>query len=339
MINKIYDSIRKFLKDSWKIILFFGVLAFVCLYKLPFYIDCTGGLINTKKRVEVEDSYDVKGSFNMAYVNEVEATIPLYILNLFNKNWDVVKEEDMTYGNMTVAEMIEYGKITMKESNKDAITIAYKKADLEVKESNKNTVILYKDDKADTDLVIGDIIKKINNDEVTDFESITAYLKTFKIGDKLTFDVENNNKKYKRYARLVDIDGEAKIGIVLLETRNIETDPECKLSYAVSESGSSGGLMTTLTIYNYLVEEDLTGGLRIAGTGTIEKDGSVGEISGIKYKLAGVVKKKADLFFVPNGDNYEEAIKYKEENNYDIKIIGVSSFDEAVEYLENNIVK
>lgn len=339
MINKIYDKTKCFLKTFWKTILFLAIVAFLCLYRLPFYLDCTGGLINTNKRVQMENKYEIKGSFNLAYVNEVRATIPLYVLSLFNKNWDVIKEEDITYGSMTVDDVIEYGKITMREAGKNAIAVAYNKAGLKVKETNRSIVILYVDEKADTDLKIGDIVRESNGKQITDYDSFNEYLHKYKVGDKVEFVVENNNKKYTRYAKFIEIESEPKIGISLIETRDIETNPECKLKYSLSESGSSGGLMTTLTIYNNLVEEDLTGGLKIAGTGTIELDGTVGEISGVKYKLAGAVKKKADIFFVPNGENYEETMKYKKENNYDIKIVGVSTFDEAVEYLENNAVK
>ena len=94
--------------------------------------------------------------------------------------------------------------------------------------------------------------------------------------------------------------------------------------------------MTTLTIYNYVIKEDITNGMKIAGTGTIEGDGTVGEIGGIKYKLAGIEKQKADLFFVPAGENYEEAMKYKKENNYKIKIVPVKTFEDAVKYLKEN---
>ena len=47
------------------------------------------------------------------------------------------------------------------------------------------------------------------------------------------------------------------------------------------------------------------------------------------------VKKNADLFIVPNDENYEQALKVKKENNYDIEILGVSTFEEVVEYLKN----
>jgi PDZ domain-containing protein len=73
----------------------------------------------------------------------------------------------------------------------------------------------------------------------------------------------------------------------------------------------------------------------IVGTGTIDIDGKVGEIGGVKYKLKGAIKNDADIFFVPNGKNYEEAIKLKKKHGYDIKIVGVSTLDDAISYLEN----
>lgn len=93
--------------------------------------------------------------------------------------------------------------------------------------------------------------------------------------------------------------------------------------------------MTTLYIYNSLIDEDLTKGKIVAGTGSIDINGNIGEIGGVKYKLIGAVKEKADIFFVPY-ENYEEAIRVKKENNYDIDIILVNKLEDAVNYLKKN---
>ena len=80
--------------------------------------------------------------------------------------------------------------------------------------------------------------------------------------------------------------------------------------------------MLTLAIYSNLNKIDLTHGKTIVGTGTIDADGNVGQISGIKYKLLGAVANKGDIFLVPDGDNYKEALlvgeagKQKIMNNY-----------------------
>lgn len=104
------------------------------------------------------------------------------------------------------------------------------------------------------------------------------------------------------------------------------------VAFKSSESGPSGGLMTALAIYNSLVEEDITKGRYIIGTGTIDKDGNVGEIGGVKYKIIGAVKKDADIFLCPV-ENLEEALEVKKENDLNIEIKGVKTLEEAINYL------
>ena len=90
--------------------------------------------------------------------------------------------------------------------------------------------------------------------------------------------------------------------------------------------------MIALTIYNKLTDEDITGGKKIVGTGTIDTLGNVGEIGGIKHKLMAASRKKADVVFVPK-DNYKEAKQLKEKEEYDFELVSISTFDDAVDYL------
>ena len=89
-----------------------------------------------------------------------------------------------------------------------------------------------------------------------------------------------------------------------------------------------------VSIYNAITEEDITRGLNIAGTGTIDINGNVGEIDGVKYKIMGAVKNDIDIVFVPSG-NYEEAMNTKKSNDYDIEIVSIDTFDDVINYLEN----
>lgn len=63
--------------------------------------------------------------------------------------------------------------------------------------------------------------------------------------------------------------------------------------------GPSTGLMLTLTLVDALTMGDLTAGRRIAGTGTIAADGTVGPIGGVEAKVVGAVREGADIFLVP----------------------------------------
>ncbi|MEG1047924.1 MAG: S16 family serine protease [Bacilli bacterium] len=332
MLNKIYETIKKTLKDNYKEIILFIITIFIATYQLPFYIDAPGGLIDASKRVSIKDAPTKKGSFNMAYVSEIPATLPLLLVAQFNKKWDILKKEEVILENETKAEAEERGKIYLQTTAANAVLYAYTRAGKEVSVKNNRILLLYKFPEADTDLIIGDSITKINHIPVANVTDVGKVLETCNANSRIIIEVVRKNKTYTRYAKL---DKDKKIGVILQPAFDIKSNPDCKFNFDSKESGPSGGLITTLTIYNYLVKEDITNGLKIAGTGTIEPDGSVGEIGGIKYKLAGVVKKKADLFFCPAGENYNEAMKEKKKNKYKIKIIGVETLDEALNYLKN----
>ena len=92
--------------------------------------------------------------------------------------------------------------------------------------------------------------------------------------------------------------------------------------------------MMSLSIYDYLTSDDLTKGLKIVGTGTIDEFGNVGVIGGIEHKIKAAVKEDADIFFSPSA-NYAEALEVVTEENLDITLVEVSHIDDAIEYLNN----
>ncbi|MFP3361706.1 S16 family serine protease, partial [Planococcus sp. SIMBA_143] len=75
-------------------------------------------------------------------------------------------------------------------------------------------------------------------------------------------------------------------------------DPSIKIN-TDEIGGPSAGLMFSLEIYNQLTEEDWTKGYEIAGTGTINDEGEVGPIGGIKQKIVAADGSGAEIFFAP----------------------------------------
>lgn len=323
----------KIIKENYKFIISIIIILLVCYIKFPYYIDAPGGITNMNQKIEI-DGYDSKGSFNLAYVKEYRASIPTMLISIINKDWKLIKQEEILL-NTEDDNSYEYrDKILMKESISNAIYVAYTKANKKIDIISNKLLVTYIDVNANTDLVVGDEIISINNKKIENKENITNIVNN-NIGDKIEIKVLNDNKEYDRYAYIINEDNSKKIGILISNIKEYKTNPKVKVNIDKNESGSSGGLITALSIYNSLIKEDITNGLTIVGTGTIDLDGNIGSIGGVEYKLKSAVKEKADLFIVPKDENYKEAIKVKKDNNYDIEIIGVSTFDAVIEYLES----
>lgn len=341
MINKAYEKTKEFIKENYKILLAYLLIFIVLTYRLPYYIYVGGGTIDVNKRISIVNESKSRGSFNLAYVSEIKATIPTLLLSKVFKDWDVVKIEDLTLGdNEDEKDVLVRDRLYLNDANQNAIKVAYEKAskeypnDVSFKVESVDLIVAYIIEEAKTDMKIGDIVTKIGENEVTSFEDLTKFIKEYKVGEKIEFTVKRSSKEIKCYAILQNIKDSNIVGISFLQNIKYDTDPNIEIKFKKEESGPSGGLMTAISIYDKLVDEDLTRGLKIVGTGTINSDGTVGAIGGVKYKLSGAVKDKADVFIVPNDTNYDEVMEIMKKEKYKIKIIGVSTFDEAIEELE-----
>jgi PDZ domain-containing protein len=117
---------------------------------------------------------------------------------------------------------------------------------------------------------------------------------------------------------------------VFMDDVNRQFAPGLEVGFDTGKiGGPSGGLMMTLALYDQLTPEDITGGRSVAGTGTIACDGGVGPIGGIEQKVAGAEDAGAEIFLAPSGNVAGARAVAK-----DIEIVEISSFDEAIRYLE-----
>lgn len=329
MLNKIYDNVKDFIKKNYVYLIILIITGFIFHFPLPYYIDAPGGLIDVSERLEVEDGYKINGSLNLAYISEFKANIPTIIYALFNKDWEIVKKEDVVADNETIEENDYRNHLLLEEANQNAIMVAFDKANLEYEVNNHKVNIIYIYEQSDTDLKIGDQIIEVNGVEVSSKEEV---LKEINKSDIIKFKVINDGDIYERYANKVMIDGNKLVGIMVCETKEVIPSKEVNINFKKSESGPSGGFMMSLSIYDLLTEDDLTKGLKIVGTGTIDEFGNVGVIGGVSHKIKAAVKENADIFFVPT-ENYEEAKKTVLEDNLDIELVEVKHIDDAIEYL------
>jgi PDZ domain-containing protein len=117
------------------------------------------------------------------------------------------------------------------------------------------------------------------------------------------------------------------IGVVVSQAAQVRLPIAVRIDIG-NVVGPSAGLAFALDVLEEL-GRDVDHGRRIAATGTIELDGSVGPIGGIKQKTIGARRSKVDAFLVPAGDNAREARRYA----HGLRIVAVSSFQQALHEL------
>lgn len=335
MIKKLLKYLKNDLKNNYKTYIVFILILSAFFIKLDYNIYSPGGLINLNDRIETNNKYTEEGSFNLTYVTARSGIIPNILLSYIIPSWDLVPTSDVKVDDESMKEVNLRNRIYLEETSYNAIIAAYKEAGKPYTVNSTDLKVTYIIDKDNNNLEVGDTIKEINGVKIDSYETLKQEKDKYKENDKLNIKVLRNNKEKECYAILKkDKNNNLTIGIYLATLKNISTLEEVKYVFKNNESGSSRGLMCALEIYNRITDYDITKGDIIAGTGSIDENGIVGDIDGVKYKLKGAVKNKAKVFIVPSG-NYDEALKLKEENNYDIELIKADNLHNVIENLKN----
>lgn len=322
-------KIIKLFKENWLYILIAVISCFLFLFPLPYTIEGPGGLIAVKDRFQIKNS-NRDMQYYLAYVSEYKATPITYLHAKLHKNYEIIPKSEQVG---TDKEMNFRNHLMLEEANQDALIYAYTKAGKKVDILEEEIYVTMIDTLAKTDLEVGDRIESINGEKVKNKKHLFSLIQSS--SEKLKLEVVTNGKRKEKYALLLNMEGTKKIGILPTVKRKIKVEPEIEFIFDKSESGASGGFMMTLAIYDALTNSNFSKNKKIAGTGTIDGEGNIGEIGGIKYKILGALEEKVDIFFVPK-ENYEEALQTLTENKGELKLIKVEHFEEVLDFLKQD---
>ncbi len=323
MFIKLYESIIKIIKENYKFLLCMILLVFTFTFKLPYYINAPGGLIDISDRVDIDN--EISGSLNMVYVLEMQATIPTYLFSLINTDWELIPKSEYTNDEDT-SNLDLVGKLLLEESTSNAMIAAFKASSIDFTITNEKVYTYYVLEEANTTLEMGDQILEINNIPILNKQHLSDVINSYNDNTKLEIKTDNGIKE----AVIFNEDDTNYIGIGVVETKDVSSTKDIDFFFEDSESGPSGGLMITLSLYGSLNNIDITNNLKIAGTGTIDELGNVGPIGGIKLKIKAADENDVNVFFSPI-EHCDEAKSVDVDN---MEIVCVSTFNEALNYLE-----
>ena len=246
---------------------------------------------------------------------------------------DIESNKERQISNESVKEINRRNTIMRDNSLDIATMVAYRESGKEITIKEKKNIVIART--LDNGLEVGDIILSVDGMSCDDVSEIKKVINRKEEGEYVTFKILRNNKEKEIKSKIVLSENTKVVGVVIITEYDYDISPKIDIKFKNSESGSSGGLMLTLTIYNAINDEDIIKNRKIAGTGTISSDGTVGEIDGVKYKIMGAAREKVDVVFVPTA-NYEEAVMVNNKYKYNLNIVRVDSFKETIEYLKNN---
>ncbi|MFC3040227.1 SepM family pheromone-processing serine protease [Virgibacillus xinjiangensis] len=315
---------------------------FLSVYQLDYYIQRPGGADALDPIVEVSGGYDSGGDMHLVTVSGSQATPIQYMMAKVLPHHDILPLNQVRPHGISEEQYME-AQLEMMESSQEASTVvAYQAAqeNITIKYEGIYVVSVMEGMPADGKLQTGDRIIGVDGREVREATDLTSYVETKDVGETVSLEVVREEEVSTKELTLAQFDGNnsrAGIGISLVTDRNVEVDPEVNFSSG-RIGGPSAGLMFSLEIYDQLMEDDITKGYHIGGTGEIDYDGTVYRIGGIDKKVVASDREGIDIFFAPNGSgtersNYEVAKETAKEINTDMKIVPVKTFEDALDYL------
>ncbi|CEG22379.1 Lon protease 1 [Planococcus massiliensis] len=318
---------------------------FVSTYRLDLYITRPGGAYELSPLVKVEGGdEDDEGTLSLMTVSMLNATPSLYLYAKVKDGYKILKPEEVRSPHESDEEYNVRQLKLMSDSQINALQVAFEQAELPYEVTNNGVFVLnvLEGGAADGTLQAGDQVLSIDGNEFSAQQDFVDYISSKKEGETVEVVYERDDRKITNEIELAPLPSEPErvgLGISFVENKDIMTTPKVEID-SDSIGGPSAGLMFTLEIINQLLDEDITKGYNVAGTGTMSSDGSVGRIGGIDQKIIAADNEGIEIFFAPDDEaegidetNYDVAVETAEKIKSDMEIVPVQNVNDALDYL------
>ena len=299
--------------------------------KSDYYFMSPGPPYQWNIEIENVETYEYDGNLYQLTVRRDEANYFVYAWARLNSQIDLYPREVILPDGVTPQELSEISIQNMVTSENVAIAVALDSLDYEIESEGDGVLVvgLLDDSPVKDKLIKNDLIISINNELVRSASEFISMLRMYEIGDIVNIGLIRNEQELTIETKLiehVEYENEPMVGF-LASTPNQQFIFPFEVDIKTGNvGGPSAGMMMALNVYNLLTEDDITNGKKIAGTGTIEIDGSIGPVGGVKQKVIAAKRANAGLILVPIA-NYEEASVFADDNT---QIVAVDSFDNAL---------
>jgi PDZ domain-containing protein len=285
----------------------------------------------------LDEPYESRGSFHTTSVIVLNRTSLLQKI-VGDWEWKVdLSEQPDFFQEIDIDDLTISGYLSKDDSLNNSLVVGILESGYQIDYRIEHMVYLTYSFLEEDTIELGDVLLDINGntDYTEEVNNVvcgeSAMFHVLRDGEELYFQIEKKKRQ----------DGSCLFGLSIRPfTEIIDSEIDYKL-IDTNTGGGSGGLMQALYVYDRLTETDLTGGKKIAGTGTIDVNGNVGPIGGIEQKIITSVMNGMDVFFVPHlsddpNDNYVRASEILAKLETDMVLVPVQSFSDALHYLQTH---
>jgi PDZ domain-containing protein len=337
----------------------FGVLIVVValagtFIRIPYDTLAPGGALNLEPRITVHGArtYPGRGELLLLFVRErTHINLWAWLQAKLDPNIDLVKQSDVT-GGTSQRFTDQQAVCDMSQSQIDAQVAALRALGYKVPTMPGLSVVgILKDYSYKTSAgVVNTIPLPAYNvlepcDEVLGADGhaikqpddLSKIVKGHKPGSKVALRIVRNGKQQTVEVPVAEVPGNRLIGVDLGLRYRLPVD----ISVDTSDiSGPSAGLAMSLAIIDDLTPGDLTGGKRVAVTGTIDSRGDVGPIGGLPQKAVAARRAGAQVFIVPACDPKDtgcaaDLATAKQRVGDDVELAPVSTLAQALKVLRD----
>lgn len=279
--------------------------------------------------------YPPAGEVAFTTVSLRQSTVASYLWSWFDDDVQVVEQEAIL-GNRSPQENRQLNLQLMDTSKQDAVRVALLALGYEVPVSIDGVVVVAVQEGAAAEglLEAGDAVVAIDGEPLDDIDDVTRIMGPKRPGDTVTLGVDPVDRDELRQVPVVlgaspDAPEKGLIGIQLEPRTPAYAFPIDVSIDSGNVGGPSAGLAFTLALLDVLTPGELTGGLDVAVTGTIDGQGQVGDVGGVRQKVAAAIDEGYDVFLVPQRE-HDEA---RERAGNAIEVIAVGTLRDALDAL------
>jgi PDZ domain-containing protein len=310
---------------------------------VPYYTLSPGPVYDTADFVTVDDgSMSDDGELFFLTVSLKEANVFEWAAGYVDPTVDVRERQAVRPSGVSPEQLRRESLAAMEQSKQTATFVALTQLGYEVTLVGTGALVIdtVPDSAADGVLLPNDVIIEMGGEMVAFRDDVINGLSDSEVGDLVDMLIErpiddSTDEFEEMSVDLVlgphtDDPTRPMIGVLLDNNEPIVEFPVEVVIDSQNIGGPSAGMMFTLQIIDQLTDGEITKGERIAGTGTISRDGTVGSIGGVKQKVHGAIDAGARAVLVPAG-NFDDAV---EAAGDDIEVVRVEVIDDAVAFLE-----